>query len=52
MGAIASGCDNAEEYERLYGALAGPTNSFAPRVLGGGRQELRSRLQSAHRTDL
>lgn len=41
------GFDNAEEYERLYGALAGPTNSFAPRVLGGGRQELRSRLRSA-----
>ena len=43
-----SGFDNAEEYERLYGAMPSPARSFAPLAsLNGGRQELRSRLRSA-----
>jgi hypothetical protein len=43
-----SGFDNAEEYERLYGASHGPARDFAPHAsLNGGRQELRSRLRSA-----
>jgi hypothetical protein len=43
-----SGFHNAEEYERLYGASAGPARDFAPLAsLNGGRQELRSRLRSA-----
>lgn len=43
-----SGFDNAEEYERLYGATFPPKRSFAPIVgLFGGRQALASSLRSA-----
>jgi hypothetical protein len=39
--------DNAEEYERLYGAPTAIERSFAPIAsLNGGRQELMSRLRS------
>jgi hypothetical protein len=42
-----SGFDNAQEYERVYGASAVAPRSFAPLVsLNGGRQELMSRLRS------